>query len=414
MMVSPAPAPLAHWRLATKIAFRFCVLYFVLYVVCTQMLRGLLNLPIPVRLNFGVVPPVSTAVMWIIRHVFHDARTLAMVGGSGDKLYDWVLTLVLLVTAVFLTLLWSVFDRRRAHYTRLHRTFRVFLRFALGATLVEYGATKAIPLQMPFPQLTRLLEPYGHFSPMGVLWYSIGASRSYEIFTGCVELLAGILLFIPRTQLLGASLALAATAQVFTLNMTYDVPVKLLSFHLVLMSLVLLAPDVRRVCEAVFYHRVRRRAVVAQVVFGAYLVGTALFGSSLQWKSPFGGGAPKPPLYGIWVIDKMMINGIERAPLVTDYERWRRLVIQSPAGVIFWRMDDTALTYQGTVDLAAKTITLKDKGLFAFKQPAGDRLLLDGTLEGKKLHLETTYFDRDRFLLVNRGFHWIQELPFNR
>src|SRR5215831_19246898 len=240
MIVSPAPAPPARWRLTTRIAFRFCLLYFVLYVVCTQMLRGLLSPPFPMPLNFGIKPPVSSVVMWVIRRVFHDNRTLAMVGGSGDKLYDWVLTLCLLVTAVFLTVVWSVFDRRRAHYTRLHRAFRVFLRFALGSTLVEYGATKAIPLQMPYPQLTRLLEPYGRFSPMGVLWYSIGASRPYEIFTGCVELLAGILLFVPRTQLLGASVALATTVQIFTLNMTYDVPVKLLSFHLVLMSLVLL------------------------------------------------------------------------------------------------------------------------------------------------------------------------------
>jgi len=414
MIVSPAPAPPARWRLTTRIAFRFCLLYFVLYVVCTQMLRGLLSPPFPMPLNFGIKPPVSSVVMWVIRRVFHDNRTLAMVGGSGDKLYDWVLTLCLLVTAVFSTVLWSVFDRRRAHYTRLHRAFRVFLRFALGSTLVEYGATKAIPLQMPYPQLTRLLEPYGRFSPMGVLWYSIGASRPYEIFTGCVELLAGILLFVPRTQLLGASVALATTVQIFTLNMTYDVPVKLLSFHLVLMSLVLLAPDVRRVCLAVFYHRARRRAVAAQVAFGAYLVGMALLGSALQWKSPFGGGASKPPLYGIWVIDRMTINGIERAPLVTDYERWRRVVIQNPNSVTFWRMDDTALTYQGAVDLTAKKITLKESGVFAINQPAGDRLVLDGNLDGKTLHLETTYFDRNRFLLVNRGFHWIQELPFNR
>lgn len=40
---------------------------------------------------------------------------------------------------------------------------------------------KAIPLQMPAPNLTRLLEPFGHFSPMGVLWHSIGASRGYEM-----------------------------------------------------------------------------------------------------------------------------------------------------------------------------------------------------------------------------------------
>ena len=40
--------------------------------------------------------------------------------------------------------------------------------------------------------------------------------------------------------------------------------------------------------------------------------------------------------------------------------------------------------------------------------------LLDGDLDGKKLHMETTDVDRTRFLLVNRGFNWIQEVPFNR
>ena len=410
-----APFP---WRPVTKVAFRFSFLYFTLYVVCTQMLGGLLhtwNWAVP---NAGTSPPVSTAVMWVIRRVFRDNRTLAMVGGSGDKMYDWVLTLCLLVSAAVLTMVWSVSDRRRACYTRLYRAFRVFLRFALGSTLITYGAAKAVPLQMPYPQLTRLLEPYGNFSPMGVLWSSIGASRSYEIFTGCVELLAGILLFIPRTQLLGAAIGLAATVQIFTLNMTYDVPVKLFSLHLVAMSLTLLAPDVRRVCQAVFYHRVKWLAITAQVVFGAYLVGTALYGSAQRWKGPFGGGAPRPPLYGIWVIDKMTINGIERAPLVTDYERWRRVVIQNPNGVTFWRMDDTPLTYQGKIDLDAKAITLtptpNSKIVLAVQQPAKDRLILDGDLDGRKLHMETTYFDRSRFLLVNRGFNWIQELPFNR
>ena len=412
-------APPFHWRLATRIAFRFCFLYVVLYVGCTQMLSALLHTSSWGAPNFGARPPVSTAVMWVIRHAFRDTRTLAMVGGSGDKMYDWVLALCLLVSAAFLAAVWSLIDRRRRHYTRLHRAFRVFLRFALGATLVSYGAAKAVPLQMPYPSLIRLLEPYGNFSPMGVLWASIGASRPYEIFTGGVELLSGILLFIPRTQVLGAALALAATVQIFTLNMTYDVPVKLFSFHLVVMSLVLLAPDARRVCRAVFDHRVKWPAVAAQVVFGAYLVAVALYGSARQWTGPFGGGAPRPPLYGIWTIDTMTINGVERAPLVTDVERWRRVVIQNATSVTFWRMDDTPLTYQAKIDLGTKTIALSPAasskgGAFTVQQPAAERLILDGDLDGKQLHIETTYVDRSRFLLVNRGFHWIQELPFNR
>jgi hypothetical protein len=103
--------------------------------------------------------------------------------------------------------------------------------------MLSYGMIKAIPLQMPAPGLTRLLEPFGRFSPMGVLWYSIGASRPYEIFAGCAELAGGILLFIPQTATLGALICLADSIQIFTLNMTYDVPVKPFSFHLIVLSL---------------------------------------------------------------------------------------------------------------------------------------------------------------------------------
>jgi hypothetical protein len=33
---------------------------------------------------------------------------------------------------------------------------------------------------------------------------------------------------------------------------------------------------------------------------------------------------------------------------------------------------------------------------------------------GKKLEIKLHSLNRDDFLLVNRGYHWITELPFNR
>ncbi|ATL66575.1 hypothetical protein CRH09_10500 [Nocardia terpenica] len=43
-----------------------------------------------------------------------------------------------------------------------------------------------------------------------------------------------------------ALLSLVDTALVFVLNMTFDGPIKIISSHLMLMSLVLLAPEARR------------------------------------------------------------------------------------------------------------------------------------------------------------------------
>ncbi len=156
--------------------------------------------------------------------------------------------------------------------------------------MVSYGMAKVIPLQMPAPGLARLLEPFGNLSPMGVLWASIGASPTYEIFTGAIELARRHPVVPARgLRLLGALISPAAhVTQVFVLNMTYDVPVKLFSFHLLVMSLVLLAPEARRLLKVLMLNRRRRtihsqlpltrsaRAasgilVAAQVVFGALI-----------------------------------------------------------------------------------------------------------------------------------------------
>ena len=96
------------------------------------------------------------------------------------------------------------------------------------------------------------------------------------------------------------------------------------------------------------------------------------------------------------------------------------MIVQNAATVAFWRMDDTFVAYPSTVDTTAKSIALTkaaDKSWnarFTFQQLAPDRLVLDGTMDGHAVHLETRLFDRHNFLLVNRGFHWIQESPLNR
>jgi hypothetical protein len=213
----------------------------------TQMLGGLVVLPV------GSLPDLSNVmnplVEWAGDRVFHVTARPAL-SGSVDKIYDWVQAFCLLAIAVTGCGLWSALDRHRLCYRRTYRWFRIFIRFALGSTLISYGFLKVFPLQMPAPQLTRLLEPYGNFSPMGALWYSIGASFPYERFVGLVEVVAGGLLFVPNTQLAGALLSLGATVEVFMLNMTYDVPVKLFSIHLVVISVVLIAPYTKQIVDA--------------------------------------------------------------------------------------------------------------------------------------------------------------------
>jgi hypothetical protein len=425
----------AAWRSTTRIAFRFCFLYFGLYVLVTQMLGGLLAF-----LKWEVpplqeLPPLKYPVIWTAVHVFGVTRRLVITGsGSGDKTFDWVAAFCLLVVASTATVIWSLLDRKRENYVTAHKWFHIFLRFAAGSTMLTYGMVKAFPLQMPAPYLTRLLEPFGNFSPMGVLWAAIGASPAYERFAGSAEIAAAVCLFIPRLSLVGALILLFDSVQIFTLNMTYDVPVKLFSFHLILISLVLLAPDARRLLNVLlldrpalpstqgpFFDRPSARRIMtgAQIVFGIYLIAMNVASARLSWYT-YGGGAPRPPLYGIWDIETMTIDGVERAPLVTDYDRWRRVIVQNTNVLIFQRMDNTFVFYSAKTDDSAKTITLskppdaKGNARFIFDRSEPSRMTLGGEIDGRTIRMRVHLLDHQQLPLLSRGFNWIQEYPFNR
>jgi len=424
-----------QWRLATRIAFRFCFLYFGLFCLLTQVLTGLFPLPNVDIPDPSSLPPTRQIVIWTASHIFRITKPLIYAEtGSGDRTFDWVLLFCMLVVAIVATAVWSILDRKRENYVTLYKWFRLGIRICLAGQMFGYGWAKAVPLQMPFPGLNRLIEPFGNLSPMGVLWASIGASPAYEVFAGCAEMLGGILLIVPRTTTLGALVCLADMTQVFMLNMTYDVPVKLLSFHLILMSVFLVGPDLQRLANLFFLNRTagpstlpplfatqrrNRIALVAQIMIGLWLMGMNAYGSWSAWHL-YGGGSPKSALYGIWNVSQLTIDGQTRSPLITDAGRWRRVIFDIPSRMAFQQMDDSLARYGAAIKVDDKTLALtkdgdKDwKANFTFQRPAPEQLILDGNMDSHKVHMQLQLFDRGTLLLVSRGFHWVQENPFNR
>ncbi len=404
-----------RWGFFERAAFRFAFLYFGLYCLSTQILSGMIPIVGGFFYRLGTIPPIVALVRWTGAHVFGYTKELVYTGsGSGDKAYDWIWLFCILCFSIAATLAWSILDRKRPDYTTLHKWVHLFLRFAVGTQMISYGFAKAVPLQMPFPFLNRLVQPYGSFSPMGVLWSSVGSSPAYEVFVGSVELIGGILLLIPRTSVLGALVCLAAVSEVFVLNMTYDVPVKILSFHLILMSLFVLRPYLKQLLDAVFTPRAGRWATIAQVTALAIFVVTNALNSRSAWFQ-YGGGAQKSALYGIWNIETFSAEGEIKPPLLTDNSRFRRVIFDRPNGFAFQRMDDTIYYHPSTIDSAAGKIKLtKPEAVLSYKREGDDRLIIDGIIDSRTLHLECRLLDRSKFNLINRGFHWVQDYPFNR
>ena len=180
------------WSQSSRIAFRFCFVYFGLYCLSTQIILSVLVIPKVDLSDPATLPPIRAIVFWAGAHAFRLTTPLVYSGsGSGDKYFDWVGVFCLLVVAAIATAVWSVLDRKRRDYITLQKWFRLFLLFCLGGQMLVYGGVKVVPLQMSYPFLFTQVEPFGNMSPMGVLWSSIGASPAYERFAGCAELLGG-------------------------------------------------------------------------------------------------------------------------------------------------------------------------------------------------------------------------------
>jgi uncharacterized membrane protein YphA (DoxX/SURF4 family) len=409
---------------------RFCLVYFSLYSLATHIIGGVILTPWFSFPALGTIWPAREVTQWLAEHLFGLRPPLAFIGNSGDTAFHWIQNGWLLVLSLLVTAAWMVLRPRRDRDRVWDTWFRLFLRFALAAQMFYYGMAKIIPTQFPPPSLVTLVESVGNLSLSDLLWTWVGASTPYQIFTGCAEMAAGILLLVPRTTTLGALIGFADMLQVFVLNMTYDFGLKQISFHYLLMFAFLLAPDARRLANVLILNRptepssapdlfttarANRLALIAQVAFGIYLIGMFTWVATRSYYAPGGPGEPRSPLYGIWNVEELSVDGNSRPVVLNDYDRrWRRAIFDTPTVIVFQRTDDSFAHYEAAIDTSRRAIALTKRGggdwraSFTFDRPSRDRLLLDGTMDGYTLRLRLKLVDFDTFRLLNSRFRWIR------
>jgi uncharacterized membrane protein YphA (DoxX/SURF4 family) len=426
----PTAAAQPEWNLATRIMFRFACVYWLLY-----------SLPSTGRISFfGVIPGAQayrnawqTIVQWVAIHALHLSGpvTVYRFSGSGDTTLDYVQNLCFLVLAFVAALAWSLIDRGRKSYRTPHSWLRLLVRYTLAITLFSYGFSKVFPMQFPFPGLSRMIEPFGDFSPMGVLWQFMGSSPAYTIFAGVMETLGAVLLLFRRTTTLGALVSAGVLLNVVVLNFCYDVPVKLYSLNLLLMAVFLMAPDLGKLTGLLVLNRpaspltttgpmfekrwMRIGAVSIQVLFIGFF--RRQIARRFYWSSRDAVLCPvRPRIYGLYQVERFTQNGKEVPPLLTDTGRWKMVLAQNPTLLQIRMMDDSLRGFASVYRSAENTVILTagEKGVFTYSRPDAEHVTMTGTLGGVPLVVSLRRKDPSEFLLVNRGFHWINELPFNR
>lgn len=413
------------WSPARRVVFRFATAYLLLYLFPFP-----LNAIPRVEKLFGWWDAGwAVIVKWAGLHVFGVTITV-MPNGSGDTTFNYVQIFCFLVAAALVTIVWSVLDRNRVSYDALHHWLRAYVRFALAAIMLTYGAYKVIQAQFPAPSLDRLIQPFGDASPMGLLWTFMGASPAYNVFTGAGEMLGGLLLTTRRTATLGALVCIAVMSNVAMLNFAYDVPVKLFSLHLLAMAVFLLLPDLRRLLNVLVLNRDaaavelrprvsdrwRRWAPVARTAFVLLLLIQPLMQARAQRQMI----AKRSPLRGIWNVEEFTLDGQPHPPLLGDAVRWRRVVFDFPGSFAVQLMTDARQRFSLKLDESRHKMSLarrdapKKEFVIAYSVPAADVMTLDGQLDGKRVQARLRRVQAPSFLLTTRGFHWVNEYPFNR
>jgi hypothetical protein len=438
-------ATLPPWSLPTRLVFRFFFCWL-----------GLIVEPFPFRdlpgfrwIGWLADKALDKPFTWTMNlgalMVGYHGPSDPAPNGSGDQSAYWIQNWGCIVFALILTIAWSAVELRRGRrprrYDRLYAFLRFWTRYYLAFTLMGYAFAKIFAMQMPVPTTFQLEEPFGDASPMTLLWTFMGASPAYEHFTGYAELAAGLLLLFRRTQLLGALTAAGVMLNVVLLNLCYDVPVKILSSTLLMMALFLVVYDLPRLTAVVLRRPSPpaqepkpawaeslaprwRWALVAAEVVAAVLIMTPSYSFEHQRSRDFAADMQHPaPFEGRWAVERQVVDGRELPPLLSESTRWRSLIFSHyklNIGALARRVDDTAVRMRIELDAAKHQMTLvtphenapPTRVVTTYTMADAEHMTISD--EKKQLVLELRRLPPRKYLLLTRGFHWVNEEPFQR
>ena len=412
--MNAAPDAERPWSWLQCVAFRVLLLFWLLQFAPPSPLTLLPVLPDAIAGFWSALASRLGGLLGLV--VPQHAES-----GSGDTMKDWLAALAALLLALGGAALWSLLQRRPVRHGKLLDFFQLFLRVVLVQTLLVYGVIKLFGQQFPAPGADRLLSTYAESSPMGLMWVFMGASLPYQQFAGAMEMLAGLLLIFRRTSTLGALLAAGVMGNVFVLNLCFDVPVKLFSGQLLLMSLFLVSLDAARLLDLLVFNRATQPADRSFRFWGegrwrwlrhAVVTTCMVAGAVDATQAAAGGPGPESPdpITGAYeVVSSEGLEGLSRFGFTSGDAR------------LFFS-DGTTLRLKVALTPREHRVVLSPRNgepgleanLVREEGPSPGLFTFSGRWQDAPVSLRVRARDLSSPLLLTRGFHWVNEFPFNR
>lgn len=373
------------------------------------------------------------ALDWVSLHVGKEVlkiRTIEKIEmtGSGDTTFDYVKILTLILISVLFSL--TIFAcRKRIVYKYFSSFIIIYARYYIGINLLDYGFAKIYGGQFIYPDLIRLDTLYGDSSPMGLLWTFMGYSKSYTFFIGISEIIGGGLILFRRTMVLGSLITMAVMLNVVIMNFCYDVPVKIFSSHLLIITLFIFYPYSKALYEFLILHKfasikIHEPIVIVKLANWVKIGLKILIIIGIPSLSIFQeitylneeGFYTKHSLSGAYKINTFILNKDTLLPADSDSRRWNKIILENDYAKINIT-DDSSLFYNVYIDSINKTLTFNLPGdssenyNFNYEKNSND-IVISGLYKSDSVQILLKK-DSKKYQLINSKFHWINEYPNN-
>ena len=369
-------------------------------------------------------------VIFVGAAVFGISDLQNIESGSGDTLFYYVRLATLLVFSLLIAIIITALRKDKSIFPKLKSFVYKYAQYYVGLYLFVYAIPKlfcgqfATPLTFDFVYLEKT---YGESSPMGLFWNFIGASAPYQFIGGLFELLAGFLILFNRTKVVGAFITISVMLNVVIINFCYDIPVKIFSTHIVMITFFVIYPEIRVLID--FFIR-QLPAKLSNVVEGErslnwkinLLIVLALSSAMnykwiagyLEYKSKI---VENETTNAVYIVEKFYFDN-DSLGVVVDSLRWKKMFFNSDRARIIYA-NDSISRYKIKINTKNKIITFfsrvneKEKYDLNYAENNG-KYFLTGTWKGRIVNVLFKKKTRNDYLLINRGFHWINDIPFSK
>ncbi|WP_462249623.1 hypothetical protein [Ekhidna sp.] len=426
----------ADWPNYQLILFRFFTIYFVL---STAIWSWLGSIP-----GFEFINAYSTWFSKGYTYLFNDfiytvKDELVPTRGSGDTSMGWATIYAQFFYALVGTVIWSILDRKRKSYFWLSLSIRNVVRYYIIIFAFIYGIIKVFGLQMPSPSPSYYATDLGNFSAMRFSWNFVGYSKAYQFFSGFAEVLVGVLLLYRRTVGLGALLGIGVFSYVFLLNMTFDIPVKIFSFQLLLACVFISITNLKRILNFFVLNRQAEpdtswdvpmikkwfkptRLVLKLIFIGCFAI-YPFYNYYTFYEARSNTTTPAPFESGYYSVTNFILNGDTIPADIDSKIHWKDLAIDNGGRGSIGLLDSAFRISYGrsyffnySLDSATDALTIKRfrndsiplfVGSYASLEDRG--LQLNGIYKNQDTLQVDLFWDKRDYKLEGKEFNWLQE-----